>query len=1011
MSHFPPSPPSSTCLPDHYSFPLTSDPPPTDGPNTRDRLKRGLLPKSGRVRGPSLFEEGESFDFGEGAGGGGEGSFEFEFESGKGWEGVEGEGHEYFSPTLEYDPNEYSFTSSTSSTTNYVPDSFIDPLLRPSACTSSTTSALGKLQEHLRNGREQEDVFRFYPPSLVPVQEDDPLSTSQSIHQRSVSNATIVEHEDHSFEEEEDDEVVAGGDLNRSLGHNTSNGLGITKEEWLRLGGFTEDEIMVESNRTATREETKEDIDVFSSTLVTQSTSTKSSMFKLPPPPFPTPTPALKNCTPPTSIARPDLVFTLPAPPPVFPPSSIEPNYFPSPLSLPPSSSSSLSLPTPPPQFHSPSKPLSSKKKGRPLSSSSSPLKSPRKKTTTRPTPYPLPSSSSQSLVSNPTTTLSVPTSSIPPPLLSPVSSALLSYKNYPIPTIPPPRAPTTSSTPSSSSSLLTKTSTITAEVRPSPTVKKSHGRKTSVGHIPRPRNAFILFRSHIVNSGLIPKTTTVVVEKKPFPPGEGEGEGEGFGEVKVEKAVDHKNVSKLVGSIWRGLEKEEKMEWERLAEEEKRVHKELYPEYKYKPKSRGSRAKPGEGEKGKSLKRLQEEEHGGEVEKVNEGDIVVDSPASSRASNTPRSSSSTLHRPSPNRSQTTPTKSSSSRPTTSSNRGSPLSSSNPSTPNRYHHPYSRSSNHPSSSSPPKHPLSRSQTASSSSSPSIPPPQPPPHQPRLSKTSHYAQSGLGLSFIPSFQIPTPPNTTRDPVFVPTQTFPPPQRGGVEGGATGGAKGRLDEIPLFKGTSNSRLFSLGRWELRKPSSSTSTNLGRSREEEEAKEEEGEFGTRGLMERKLSFSKGGGGGDRVQPPPHQRVSSLALNPQEFLVDSGLFDDEDEPHREEEEGETFSTWDTLTEITSTTTTDWQSCSSVSSYSTAPTTAFWRSGNRQGGGGVAGGGGGEKRGGADSTFHFGSVNLFAKPPQALVGRSTSGLFPRQEGGEKGNVGLGIQWDGGGKK
>lgn len=96
MSHFPPSPPSSTCLPDHYSVPLTSDPPPTDGPNTRDRLKRGLLPKSGRVRGPSLFEEGESFEFGEG--GGGEGNFEFEFESGKGWEGVEGESHEVSFP-------------------------------------------------------------------------------------------------------------------------------------------------------------------------------------------------------------------------------------------------------------------------------------------------------------------------------------------------------------------------------------------------------------------------------------------------------------------------------------------------------------------------------------------------------------------------------------------------------------------------------------------------------------------------------------------------------------------------------------------------------------------------------------------------------------------------------------------------------------------------------------------------------------------------------------------------
>ena len=64
---FYPSPPSTTSLPEHYSFPpLTgSDPPPTDGPNTRDRLKRGLLPRSGRVKVENNKlnqEEGEMFD-------------------------------------------------------------------------------------------------------------------------------------------------------------------------------------------------------------------------------------------------------------------------------------------------------------------------------------------------------------------------------------------------------------------------------------------------------------------------------------------------------------------------------------------------------------------------------------------------------------------------------------------------------------------------------------------------------------------------------------------------------------------------------------------------------------------------------------------------------------------------------------------------------------------------------------------------------------------------------------
>jgi len=55
MVHFPPSPPSSISLPDHFScYPLYgSDPPPTDGPNTREKLSKGLLPRSGRI-GPVL---------------------------------------------------------------------------------------------------------------------------------------------------------------------------------------------------------------------------------------------------------------------------------------------------------------------------------------------------------------------------------------------------------------------------------------------------------------------------------------------------------------------------------------------------------------------------------------------------------------------------------------------------------------------------------------------------------------------------------------------------------------------------------------------------------------------------------------------------------------------------------------------------------------------------------------------------------------------------------------------
>ncbi|KAI9609583.1 hypothetical protein H4Q26_007543 [Puccinia striiformis f. sp. tritici PST-130] len=68
-------------------------------------------------------------------------------------------------------------------------------------------------------------------------------------------------------------------------------------------------------------------------------------------------------------------------------------------------------------------------------------------------------------------------------------------------------------------------------------TGRPSHARKTPPGHVKRPRNAFILFRSHACSSNLIPPT--------------------------VEK--DHRQIS-------------------RIAEEEKDLHRKLHPDYRYKP-------------------------------------------------------------------------------------------------------------------------------------------------------------------------------------------------------------------------------------------------------------------------------------------------------------------------------------------------------------------------------------------------------------------------------------------
>ncbi|KDR71548.1 hypothetical protein GALMADRAFT_213842 [Galerina marginata CBS 339.88] len=83
---------------------------------------------------------------------------------------------------------------------------------------------------------------------------------------------------------------------------------------------------------------------------------------------------------------------------------------------------------------------------------------------------------------------------------------------------------------------------------------RKSHARKQPLGHIPRPRNAFILFRCDFVRQKKIPES--------------------------VEN--DHRNISRIVGKIWRQMSPLEKEPWTKMAEEEKINHYRIYPGYKF---------------------------------------------------------------------------------------------------------------------------------------------------------------------------------------------------------------------------------------------------------------------------------------------------------------------------------------------------------------------------------------------------------------------------------------------
>ncbi|KAI9439989.1 hypothetical protein H4582DRAFT_1944305 [Lactarius indigo] len=88
------------------------------------------------------------------------------------------------------------------------------------------------------------------------------------------------------------------------------------------------------------------------------------------------------------------------------------------------------------------------------------------------------------------------------------------------------------------------------------PPAKKSHARKQPEGHIPRPRNAFILFRCDFVAQKKIPASVE----------------------------PDHRNISRIVGRVWRAMSDQERRPWVEEAKKEREMHKKLYPQYRYSP-------------------------------------------------------------------------------------------------------------------------------------------------------------------------------------------------------------------------------------------------------------------------------------------------------------------------------------------------------------------------------------------------------------------------------------------
>lgn len=93
---------------------------------------------------------------------------------------------------------------------------------------------------------------------------------------------------------------------------------------------------------------------------------------------------------------------------------------------------------------------------------------------------------------------------------------------------------------------------------------------KKHAQYIPRPKNAFILFRQHM-HQLLFPRDKAVL---------------DSLGSFKT-----NSQVSREIGKRWRELSAEDKKYWQDLASCEKERHRQKYPDYKYVPrKVKGSK-------------------------------------------------------------------------------------------------------------------------------------------------------------------------------------------------------------------------------------------------------------------------------------------------------------------------------------------------------------------------------------------------------------------------------------
>ncbi|KAL4260213.1 SRY-related HMG-box transcription factor [Pleurotus pulmonarius] len=124
------------------------------------------------------------------------------------------------------------------------------------------------------------------------------------------------------------------------------------------------------------------------------------------------------------------------------------------------------------------------------------------------------------------------------------------------------PQSVADSPSPSSTSSTTSSLGSPEREARP---LKPKGGRSRSPGHIPRPRNSFMIYRSHCLEQKKI--------------------------DVNVEH--DHRIISRIIANLWNSMPAAEKAVWTAKARAEKASHALRYPNYRYNPKSRKGKDAP----------------------------------------------------------------------------------------------------------------------------------------------------------------------------------------------------------------------------------------------------------------------------------------------------------------------------------------------------------------------------------------------------------------------------------